>query len=250
MTAALLALLLLPQPERVELNVGGVTRVATVFWPAEGKGPIPLVFGFHGHGGNMGVGVRRFKIQDSWPDAGVVYMQGIPTKSSIDPEGRANGWQMQLGDSGDQDIKFFDAMLAWAKSHRKIDLKRVYCMGHSNGGFFTYLLWKAHPDLFAAIAPVAGGLRGGVGDKPIPVLHIAGDVDNVVPYASQVRSVERMKEINACSGDGKRWEIDGCTMWDSKSGAPVAIYTFHGGHMFPQEASDLIVKFFKAHPKR
>ena len=33
----------------------------------------------------------------------------------------------------------------------KIDEKRVYATGHSNGGGFTYLLWTCRPDAFAAL---------------------------------------------------------------------------------------------------
>lgn len=39
----------------------------------------------------------------------------------------------------------------------KIDPRRIYLTGHSMGGMGTWLIAAARPDLFAAIAPVAGG---------------------------------------------------------------------------------------------
>ena len=48
-------------------------------------------------------------------------------------------------------------MLARLKTDYKVDDKRIYSTGHSNGGGFTYLLWAARGDVFAAFAPSAGG---------------------------------------------------------------------------------------------
>src|SRR3989442_764734 len=77
--------------------------------------------------------------------------------SGRDPEGKQPGWQHAAGDHGDRDLKFFDAVLATMKEKHHIDENRVYSMGHSNGGGFTYLLAIARPGTFAAIGPSACG---------------------------------------------------------------------------------------------
>ena len=81
-------------------------------------------------------------------------MQGLPTPGQLtDPEGKRNGWQKTVGDQKDRDLKFFDAVLTKLKADYKVDESRIYSMGHSNGGGFTYLLWAARGDQFAAFAP-------------------------------------------------------------------------------------------------
>ena len=54
----------------------------------------PVVFAFHGHGGTMRHAAATFGYHKVWPEAVVVYMQGLPTPGAItDPEGKRPGWQ-------------------------------------------------------------------------------------------------------------------------------------------------------------
>jgi len=75
----------------------------------------------------------------------------LPTAGKlIDPQGRMAGWQFAAGDYGDRDLKFFDAMLASLRQDYRVDNKRIFVTGHSNGGGFSYLLWAERPGVFAA----------------------------------------------------------------------------------------------------
>ncbi len=248
MITTLLLALLIADPEKMEWKVGDVDRTALVF-PATKKSDDapPLVFAFHGHGGSSQNSSKTFKIQEEWPEAVVVYMQGLATPGKTDPEGKKPGWQKTVGDQDDRDLKFFDAVLATMKEKFKIDEKRVYVTGHSNGGGFTYLLFAARPDLFAAIAPSAagaGGLKGIKDLKPIPVLHVAGEKDEVVPFEGQMKTVDAVKTLNGCEAEGKEW-AKGCTIYASSKDAPVVTFIHGGGHKYPNEAPALIVKFFR-----
>ena len=80
-------------------------------------------------------------------------MQGLPTPSPVDPRGRFPGWQREVGQSGDRDLKFFDAVLATLKQKYPVDEHRIYATGFSNGAFFTYVLWATRGSTFAAFAP-------------------------------------------------------------------------------------------------
>ncbi len=73
-----------------EWNVDGVKRQALVFPPStKSEKPAPVVFGFHGHGGTMGNAARSYNYQKLWPEAIVVYMQGLNTPGRLtDPEGK------------------------------------------------------------------------------------------------------------------------------------------------------------------
>lgn len=239
-----------PALERMEWKIDDVTREALVYIPATAKNAdTPLLFAFHGHGGTARFAATRYNFQKLWPEAISVYMQGLPCVSKVDPEGTKNGWQQKVGDLNDRDIKFFDAVLAALKKDYKIDAKRVYCMGHSNGALFTYEMWQARGDVFAAVAPVAGVALGGFKNfKPLPALHIAGEKDLIVPFKGQQLTMDFARKLNGCDNEGKPWATSGSlvgTVYASKTGTPFVSVVYPGGHAFPDEAPELIVKFFK-----
>jgi len=242
-------LLLAPARQIVNLDIEGTTRKAIVILPNTSQ-PAPVVFAFHGHGGNMNFSERKFAVEKLWPEAAVVYMQGIPTATPNDPEGKRNGWQVRSATDNQRDLKFFDKMLEWVKAKQNVDTKRVYALGHSNGAAFTYLLWSTHPGTFAAIAPIAGGFAVADKPSPIPVLHIAGKNDPIVKYENQVRTVERMRRFNECGTASKPWDVKGSEIWASPKGAPVIFYSHEGKHEVPENAMKLILKFFQEHPAK
>lgn len=53
--------------------------------------PLPVIFVFHGHGGNMN-NAYRLGIQRHWPEAWVVCPQGLPASTARDPEDKRSGW--------------------------------------------------------------------------------------------------------------------------------------------------------------
>jgi len=173
-------------PQQVSCKVGDLKREALVYLPTKkSETAAPVVFGFHGHGGNCRNAARTFKIHQLWPEAIVVYMQGIPTVGALtDPKGKRTGWEHSAEQYKGRDLKFFDAVLARLRAKHKVDNRRIYATGHSNGGGFTYLLWAHRPDVFAAIAPSAAGSRSlrTTRPKPIPVMHVAGERDNLVRF--------------------------------------------------------------------
>ncbi|MBI2812834.1 MAG: esterase [Opitutae bacterium] len=238
--------------ERRTWVVGGVSREALVHVPATVPGTgAPLVFAFHGHGGSMTQASRSFPIHQHWPEAIVVYPQGLPTPGQLtDKEGNEAGWQGQAGLQGDRDLKFFDAMLADLRQRHVIDDRRVYSTGHSNGGGFTYLLWAERGGVFAAMAPSAAVLsRGSRALAPKPMLQVASPQDSLVRFAWQERMIARVLALNGC--DKFKPGAMGYTTYPSKTGNDVAIYLHAGGHRYPGEtAPELIVKFFQAHPGR
>ena len=229
--------------------VDGVKREALVSFPA-GRPPkegLPVVFAFHGHGGSMAQAARSFPIHQVWPGVIVVYPQGLPTVGQLtDPDGDKAGWQGKAGAEGDRDLKFFDAMLASLRQEGKIDERRIYATGHSNGGGFTYLLWAERGDVFAAMAPSAALLaRGQAALKPKPVLHLGSPQDTLVKFAWQERMIDYVLRLNGC---GPRMpDALGYTVYPSTKGAEVATYLHDGGHKYPGAAPELIVKFFQAH---
>jgi polyhydroxybutyrate depolymerase len=239
-------------PARREWQMNGVTREALVHVPAgAATEPAPLVFVFHGHGGNMNNAARMFAFHTRWPEAIVVYMQGLNTPGRLtDPAGKAPGWQMSIGDQDDRDLNFFDAVLASLKKEYRVDSKRIYSTGHSNGGAFTYLLLAARGELFAAVAPSAAAYFPAMQSKappyvPRPILHLGAENDPLVKFEWQRQTMETMRKLNQC-GEGKPWHDErNCTIYESKVGAPVVTFIHSNKHAFPTGGAALILKFFK-----
>ena len=80
-------------PTTMKWTIGGVQREALVYAPSKssGAGRAPLLFDFHWHGGSMQEAASGMKSQILWPEAIVVYMQGLPTKIYVDPLGLMPG---------------------------------------------------------------------------------------------------------------------------------------------------------------
>jgi polyhydroxybutyrate depolymerase len=239
------------EPVPMNLTVDGVAREALVFPPTNLATKAPVVFAFHGHGGNAQLCAQGMDFQDEWPEALVVYMQGLPTPSlrqAAEP-GLRPGWQHHPGELGDRDLKFFDALLATLRQKYPVDDRRIYATGFSNGGHFSYLLWSKRPQVFAAFAPGAGIILSTFQlSEPKPVLHYAGRADRLVPFERQEQTIAEARRLNGCSDQGEACGL-GCTLYRSSKGAPVETFIHPGGHLFPPAVGPLIVKFFKEHSR-
>jgi polyhydroxybutyrate depolymerase len=242
-----------PDLQSITLEVEGVSRTALLYVPPGAKEKsAPLVFVYHGHGGNSAAAARSFAMHRHWPEAIAVYPQGLPTPGRLtDPEGKKAGWQSRPGDQGNRDLAFFDALLAKIKSDDKVDDKRIYCTGHSNGGGFTYLLWAVRGESFAAVAPSSAARarseKGAALLKPKPAMHLAGKADPLVKFEWQEASMDAVRRINGCAATGNPW-AENCLLYASESGNDFVSYIHPGGHRFAEEAVPLIVRFFKEHP--
>ena len=96
--------------------------------------------------------------------------------------------------AADHSVAFFDSLLDTITSAYNIDHTRIYSTGMSQGGIMSYILGVERPDTFAAIASVAGSRPLAtqkalfpsniphVPDRPLPLLHIHGTADTIVPF--------------------------------------------------------------------
>lgn len=250
------AIVIGPDAARRSVGSGSGIEAGSNAAPAAASSLAPVIFAFHGHGGNARYSERRFAYHTIWPEAICIYMQGIPTPSKlVDPEGKRNRWQNVAGIHNDRDLAFFDAVLATIRKEYRVDDARIYATGHSNGGGFTYLLWAERAEQFAAFAPAAAGAAGArlklsVGGKltPKPAMHIAGRNDPLVKFAFQEGTMKAVRELNGCDEKGAEW-AENCLKYESKTGTPFIAMITDGAHEFPAAAPELIVKFFKEHRK-
>jgi polyhydroxybutyrate depolymerase len=230
-------------------EINGESREALVYAPKltdVGK-QLPVIFAFHGHGGNMKGTSQQMHLQILWTDAIVVYPQGLPSKSTHDPNADRPGWQIEKGTNGDRDLKFFDAMLDTLKQNYTVDNTRIYSTGFSNGGNFSYLLWAERSNVIAAIGEVAGRLAETESlTTPRAFLAVAGTADTTDPFAVQQQSIETAKKVDNANVAGQSCG-QSCTFYQSTSQTPVKTFIHSGGHVYPPWAPAEIVKFFKNH---
>ena len=249
--AALVALVTIGAPpasasaELVSWRVEGRTREAFVYAPAttSTSSRRPLVMAFHGYGDDA-THFQLVNLHQAWPDAVVVYFQGLPTRAELP------GWQVERGQYGDRDLKLVDAALADLRQRLRIDDERIYATGFSNGAMLTYLLWAERPQVFAAYAPVAGRLRPSV--EPTerrPLLHIGGSRDTQVAFADQQAAFETAIRVNGVVGQGQSCG-EGCTLYGPGTPSPVMVSIHGGGHTYPTGTSETIVRFLRQYTRQ
>jgi polyhydroxybutyrate depolymerase len=170
------------------ITVGGQPRAYRLYEPRtlDRARPAPLVLVFHGGGGTpeqieRSAGFNALADREGFV---VVYPAGY-RKSWNDGRGaEAVAAQREQLD----DVAFIDALLDEVFARHRIDPRRVYATGISNGAMFSHHVALRLAPRIAAIAPVAGGLpeplTGGFSAPPgVSVLVINGTDDPLVPYA-------------------------------------------------------------------
>src|SRR4051812_22438336 len=234
--------------KKITWTIGGVSREALVHLP-QGSGPAPVLFAFHGHG-NQDIGFAAKAFETEWPEALVVYPQGLPDKDN-----RA-AWQTTVGlvdpKTGikDEDLKFFDTMLTTFENNYNANAQQIFAHGWSNGGQFVYnVLWAARGDKLAALCPAASLLGTTSGKITIPVMHVAGTTDPLVGFTSQQKTVQTVRNLDQCSDNSTTWATGANgllgTHYPSSINDAVIFLQYTGGHDYPSNVPPLIVQFFK-----
>ncbi len=113
--------------------------------------------------------------------------------------------QCPTGESWSNDVLL--GLLDDVIAKHKVDTNRIYLTGLSMGGFGTWSLGVARPELFAAIAPICGGgdpIRIPLSEgkrkqalKALPIWAFHGAKDPVVKLEQSERMVEAFKKAGA-----------------------------------------------------
>lgn len=97
---------------------------------------------------------------------------------------------------GDEEIAVWLELEATLKDYR-VDPDRVYLTGLSMGGFATWEMAAARPDIFAAIVPICGagplGYMSNLVNMPIWAFH--GALDKNVPVARSRELIDELKRL-------------------------------------------------------
>jgi len=176
--------------ERHSFACGGEERAYRIHVPekiAESKDKVPLVFCFHGGGGNAEIASRM-----GWTPLAdeegfiVVYPEGLNRHWN---DGRT-AKKFAEQDAKTNDVAFVLALLEKLKKDHSIDPNHIFVTGASNGGFFSQRMAIEAADQVAAAGviiatmpkPFIDGTRPALPSRPVSVLIMNGTADPFVPH--------------------------------------------------------------------
>ena len=193
-------------------NEDGSTSPYVVFVPAsyDGKAEYPVILFLHGSGETKGGGKKPVEVGigpaiKTMKDFGAIV---------VIPQSENRTWQATSGDAK-RALSILDATM----KEYKTDAKRIYLTGLSMGGYGTWSIATAHPERWAAIAPICGH-----GDpkqaekiKDIPCWCFHGDKDTAVKVEGSRDMIEAIKKAG---GMPKYTEYPGVghNSWDKAYG--------------------------------
>jgi poly(3-hydroxybutyrate) depolymerase len=154
----------------------------------DGQKPTPLVVALHGMGGDENT---LFEAYNNGQLKREAERLGFLV---VCPKGRDTASMYR--DAAEQDVM---DVLAEVRRDYKVDANRIYLMGHSMGGYGTWSIAMAHPDIFAALGPISGGGNplGMLKIKSIPEYVVHGDDDRTVPVTMSRVMVQAGKAAGA-----------------------------------------------------
>jgi polyhydroxybutyrate depolymerase len=246
--------------EKKSVSVQGRKRTYRLYVPPTLSldAPAPLVFVFHG-GGGQGPSMERLTGFDDLAEREkfvVAYPDAVSGHWNDGRDVEAFESQRRRVD----DVAFVTSLIDAISAAHRIDPRRVYATGISNGAIFSNFLGARLADRIAAIAPVAGGLAEPIRSdfrpsRPVSTLVINGTEDPLVPYSGGAVSKTHGRVLGAeetarlwAEADGCRAEAskdaptaaaEGCrslrTRWSGgRDGAEVVLDTIEGGgHTWP-----------------
>lgn len=243
-------------------TVDGLEREYILHLPKNyGNETLPLVMVFHGGGGTAEQVKDHTKFNKLADKENFI----VVYPNSVDK----NWNDGRIGDKlpvERDDVKFISMLIDTLTANYKVNSKRIFSTGISNGGFFSFYLALKLSSRILAIAPVTANLPENLKDswktdKPISVLLINGTKDPLVKFdggpvgfkddesgrgvsLSTSWTVKILTENNSCMPGVKVEEIDdkeddNCkaekeTYYKCANGTKVILVTIKGGgHTWP-----------------
>jgi polyhydroxybutyrate depolymerase len=273
------------QPHRIEspLEVDGRIRNYVLVLPPsyyDNSETFPLVVALHGTGGSAKQMERMYGLNEKAASSGFVllYPEGIRNDGPLGLRSWNAGQCCEDAMKKNvDDVGFISTLIDRIVADFRIDSKRVYVTGMSNGGMMAYRLACELSHKIAAIAPVSATMMANTcnPERAVPVLHIHSLLDVKVPYEggigirgynfAPVDSALQVMAANAGCSNTPETVDDGkviITRWtDCENGVSIESYATHdGGHSWPGSterpawadepskyvnANDLIWEFFE-----
>ncbi len=244
------------------LDSDGRSRQYNIHVPPtySGQKKTPVVLVFHGGAMNAKAIQLHTQMDKKSDEAGfiAVYPNGTGLLKKILTWNGGNCCGYAMRNKVD-DVAFVDRLLDDLSKVVKVDSRRVFATGISNGAIISYLLASKLSERIAAIAPIAGpmGTRACSPERPVPVIHFHGTKDTSAPYEggrgkgltrtnfySVKHSIDNWVKANGCAAVPTTEEFedmhdDGTkiirkTWGNGKQGSEVVLIRIEGGgHTWP-----------------
>jgi polyhydroxybutyrate depolymerase len=196
----------------------GRDRVYTLVVP-EGYAPqttYPLVFVFHGGGGNA-AGARTQTDLEKIAGGRAIFAY---------PHGTGGNWNLDAPTASNGDVALFDAISLVAHNTLCVDARRVFATGFSNGAYFANQLACKRGERIRGVVTNAGGgpyETSGSYDatghlvcpgKAVASLVVHGNSDGTVPPAEGQKSVDHWTYANRCRSRTASTLVPPCVAFD------------------------------------
>jgi polyhydroxybutyrate depolymerase len=239
----------------------------------------PLVVLLHGYGSSGHAQDTYFKYSALAQERG--FLLALPD-GTVNKRGQRfwNATDACCGfDSAVDDVAYLTAVVKDVQSRHAVDPKRIFFIGHSNGGFMSHRMACERSELVAAIVSLAGtswlDKARCTPSAKVNVLQVHGTADVVIkpeggalrkaPYAPLEETVSQWREKNGCGekrvkagenlelvndlppGETQREAYEGCP-----EGGAVELWKIKGGPHSPFFRSSWASSTFDwllAHPK-
>ena len=224
--------------EKHTLEHDGQTRTFELHVPRSynGSRPVPLVIALHPYPSN-GARLRAMAGFDEKADEHgflVAY-----------PDGLNGGFNALICCGHADDVGFIRKLIDHLSARYAIDGRRIYATGISNGADLSYRLAADLPGVFAAIAPVSGGLggdkvrqnpAGSVPKTPVSLIAFHGEWDQYIALFN--RGLQVWREHVGCAAPETTSVDPGKTVTREHSrcrnGSEVVVYNLRDmGHAWP-----------------
>jgi len=168
------------QDEKYTFNLDGRERIYYLHFPEKLAEKAPLVFVFHGYGGSAKKMIDYSKMNAVADQNGfaVCYPQGVYGSDN------KNSWNAGYSNPDVDDVKFISSLARHLQEAYKLSAENTFATGMSNGADICYVLACRAPDVFSAVAPVAGCMMESTFNackplRPVPVFEIHGTDDDI-----------------------------------------------------------------------
>jgi polyhydroxybutyrate depolymerase len=224
--------------------IGG-DRPVKVYLPLKLTKPAPILISLHGYTSSGAQQEAYVKMRLEASKRGVIYLL---------PDGTADASGNRFWNAGNSCCNFFSSAVDDEKylmglidkvaKKYPVDRKRIYIIGHSNGGFMAYKLACDQSASIAAVVSFAGSLQVDrstcPAKHPISILHIHGTNDTTIlpaggdlvpghtsPYASVQSNLTFWAKVDGCKPTAGLPKVSGkIDLESSIAGAETSIYKF------------------------
>lgn len=151
--------------------------------------PVPLVIMLHGYSASSSVQEMLFQFRPLAEEKGFIYL--MPDGTQEDSPAKKRFWNATdaccnfYGSTVD-DVAYLSVLIDEASARYTIDPKRVYFVGHSNGGFMSLRMACDRASKIAAVVSLAGAMSPDAArcqpSEPVSVLALHGTADPTIKY--------------------------------------------------------------------